>query len=227
MTDFLDGLGDVLISGAKGAAAGAALGPIGAGAGGLIGLASSLVPHVFGADAQAALSAAAKVATGADDEASQVQILSTDSAALAAYKVQALKIAADREQAQLDAQTDQITASFGDVADARQQTVNLAKTGSQISWGAPAVSIVVVIGLFASFAGLLWVKRIDDAGVAAMINTIIGALVLAFGGIVRYWTGGAQDAVSSARKTEIIAQSMPASALPKPLAVAPAADVKN
>ena len=222
---------DALAGLAKGAAIGSVVPgvgtAIGAGAGGLIGLASSLVPHVFGADATPILAAAAKAITGAGDEASQVQILSTDSAALAQFKVQALQIAANREQAQLDAQTDQITASFGDVADARQQTVNLAKTGSQISWGAPAVSIVVVIGLFASFAGLLWVKRIDDAGVAAMINTIIGALVLAFGGIVRYWTGGAQDAVSSARKTEIIAQSMPASALPKPLAVVPATDVKN
>ena len=221
---------DALSGLAKGAAAGSIVPGMGTVIGGLTGLATSLVPHIFGDDAKPALAAAARAITGADDEAGQVQVLSTDSAALAAYKVQALKIAGDREQAQLDAQTDRITASYADTQDARATTVDLAKTGSSISWGAPVISITIVVGIFVAFGALLWRQHIEDAGVSAMVNMIVGAFVLAFGQVARYWLGGQQQeaigAASSARKTELLGRSVPTLALPKPLAVVPASDVK-
>lgn len=214
MSDIAQQALSALLAGGKGAAAGMALGPVGAAAGGLIGLASSLVPHIFGDDAKPALAAVAQAITGVTDEARQVQILSTDPAAVAQFKVQALQIAADREAAQITAQTDELTARLADVANARQQTVQLAQAGSKMSWGAPVISLVVVVGLFGALAALLYVGEIQDSGVSAMINMIVGGLVAGFASVLGFWLGSSSG---SARKTELLANSVPGHLMDKPL----------
>jgi hypothetical protein len=211
MSDIAQQALEALLSGAKGAAAGSVGGPIGAAAGGLIGLASSLVPHVFGEDAKPALQAVAQAITGATDEAAQVEVLSSDPAAIAQFKVQALQIAADREAAQLNAQNDEITARLADVANARQQTVQLAQAGSGLSWGAPVVSVIVAVGFFAAFAALMWVRAIEDAGVSAMVNMMVGGLVSALTTVLSYWLG---SSAGSRRKTDMLAAGVKAAPEP-------------
>jgi hypothetical protein len=212
MTDWTDVLGGA----AKGAAAGAFLGPIGAGAGGLIGLASSLVPHVFGEDATPILAAAAKAITGADDEAGQVQVLSSDGAALAQFKVQALQIAKDREQAQLDAQSNDIANRLADTQDARKTTVDLAKAGSTIAWGAPAVSILAVAA-FGSAVAIILLHAVPESSKEAA-NVLLGALAAGFVQTLNYWLG---SSAGSASKDVRLANSVPASMLHKPLTSEP------
>ena len=211
---------DALEGAVKGMAGGSVVPGIGTAIGGLVGLASSLVPHIFGDDAGAALSAAAKAITGAPDEAGQMQVLSTDPAAIAQFKVQALKIAADREQAQLDAQTNDISARLADVQDARSTTVDLAKANTAISWGAPAVSVLAVLA-FGGAVTLILLRAIPE-GSQQSANVLLGALAIGFGQVLNYWLG---SSAGSASKDARLANMVPSSMLPKPAAIVPAADV--
>lgn len=188
----------------KGAAAGAALGPIGAAAGGALGLAMDLLPgaaHLFGADAATAARVVQTVAavTGSSDPAQQA-LAASDPHVAADLRVQLAQIAADQQAAQL-----------ADVADARQQTVQLAQAGSKISWGAPVISIVVVAGFFVAFGSLMWVQAIEDAGVSAMVNMMTGGLVAGLTTVLSYWLG---SSAGSQRKTELMAAGSPAAPEP-------------
>jgi hypothetical protein len=172
------------------------------------------VPHVFGDDAKPALAAVAQAITGTTDEARQVEVLSSDPTAIAQFKTQALQIAADREQAQLNAQSDDLAARLGDLANARQQTVQLAQAGSKMQWAAPVVSVVIAIGFFATLVTLTYYGKPLDPFVANIINMLVGALILGFGQVCNYWLG---SSAGSARKDDQLANSVPAHALDRPL----------
>jgi hypothetical protein len=209
MSDIAQQALEALLAGTKGAAAGSVGGPIGAAAGGLIGLASSLVPHVFGEDAKPALAAVAQAITGATDEAAQVEVLSSDPAAIAQFKVRVLEIAAEREAARLNAQTDELTARLADVAGARQQTVQLVQAGSGLSWGAPAISVVVLLA-FSVLTGFVVSHSIpaDSQPVAMVLLGTLGAMA---NQCVSYWVG---SSAGSRRKTDMLAAGVKAAPEP-------------
>lgn len=213
--DWLGTLEGAAMAGAKGVAAGSMGGPMGMAAGGLIGVASSLVPHVFGPAAQPALSAVARAITGETEEAKQVQVLTTDPAAIAQFKVQALQIAADREQAQLNAQSDDLAARLGDVASARAQTVQLTQAGTKMAWGSAIVSAVLLTAWFSSLVANYFHAQPLGADDAAVLRNL--ALLVA-----GYWIG---SSAGSARKDERLARAVPGDLVPQPAAIVPAADV--
>lgn len=89
-----------------------------------------------------------------------------------------------------------------DRADARAQTVELAKAGSRISWGAPVVSVIVLVGFFSVMALLFVIPKEDMAErTFNLLNMLFGALVLGFGQVTNYWLG---SSAGSAAKDKLL-----------------------
>ena len=206
----------------KGAAAGSIVPGLGTVGGGLIGLATALVPHIFGTDSAPLLHAAAALVTGKTAEADQLAEMSGNPAATENFRLEALKIAQDERASERAADQARMDAVLADVANARQQTVTLAASSSPIAWGAPIVSLIATLGFFAAFAALVFAPVSQDAGRAAMLNILIGALAAGYTGVLGYWLG---SSAGSARKTELLQGSVPSALLPHPAALVPVADV--
>lgn len=221
--------GDLLAGAAKGAAAGSVVPGLGTVAGSLVGLASALVPHVFGTETEPLLHAAAAVVTGQGKQADQLVTLSTDPAAREQFRLEVLKIAADREMARDQAQEarDQalqvrLDAALADVADARKQTLGLAGMGSSLAWAAPMVSVIVLLA-FGILSCVVLFHQVPD-GSQSLANVLLGALASMAGAVVQYWVG---SSAGSARKDGLLANSVSKDLLPQPAAVVPAGDVQK
>ena len=78
-----------------------------------------------------------------------------------------------------------LEAQLADVASAREQTMALAKDGSQIAWGAPVVSIIVTGG-FLAITGYAVMHGVADNPVTQML---VGTFAAAFGTVAQYWLG--------------------------------------
>jgi hypothetical protein len=86
-----------------------------------------------------------------------------------------------------------------DVANARTQTVDLAKASSDIAYGAPVVSIIVTLGFF-SLLGVVVMHGITDSPV---LQVLLGTVTASFTQVANYWLGSshgsqAKDATISA-----------------------------
>ena len=139
---------------------------------------------------------------GTTDPAAAATLLA-DQSKVSDLRIALAKIGADVERAKLDAQTAAITAALADTANARQQTVDLAKSGSSIAWGAPVVSIIC-LGLFGYG---MWVVFHAVPGDTTQAQTgIIEALKQLPIAVVMYWLGSSR---SSQSKDEMIYNSMP------------------
>ena len=225
MSDTTGWLGtglDVLTGLAKGAAAGSVVPGLGTIGGGLIGLATALVPHIFKPSAAPLLRAAAEVVTGKANEGDQLAELAANPAATEAFRLEVYRIAQDERTAERAADQARMDAVLGDVADARKLTTALASAGTKMQWAAPVVSVVVAVGFFSALALLAIKGQIADAGVSAMVNMMVGGLVAGFTQVLSFWVG---SSAGSARKTELMQTSVPSTLLPRPAALVPAADV--
>lgn len=109
---------------------------------------------------------------------------------------------ADMARAQHEAETAQWQATLVDVQSARGQTVELAKAGSRIAYGAPLVSALVVSGFIAIL--ILWIARPPGAP-DQVITMLVGTLAAAFGAVVQYWLGSSSG---SKNKDEAIGSLM-------------------
>jgi len=78
-----------------------------------------------------------------------------------------------------------LESQLADVANAREQTIALAKDGSQIAWGAPVVSIIVTSG-FLAITGYAVMHGVADNPVTQML---VGTFAAAFGTVAQYWLG--------------------------------------
>ena len=90
-----------------------------------------------------------------------------------------------------------LEAQLADVANARGQTIELAKDGSQIAWGAPAVSTIITVG-FLAITGYAVMRGVADNPVTQML---VGTFAAAFGTVAQYWLGS--SAGSHAKDTTI------------------------
>ena len=156
----------------------------------------------------AAVTSAVRAITGTDNPEAAAAALAADPSKAADLQVALARIAAESDAADRAADLEDFKASIADVAGARTQTVDLAKMGSPIAWAAPTVSVVVTAGFFAVTAIVAFAPVTADAGRAAMLNQLIGALTLAFGSVISYWLG---SSAGSARKTELLNQASVAS----------------
>lgn len=91
---------------------------------------------------------------------------------------------------------DGLKAQLADVQSARNQTVELAKAGSAIAWGAPLVSVLITAGFFVML--YLVIRREIPEGSRDLANIMLGSLGSSFTAVVGYWVG---SSAGSAQKT--------------------------
>lgn len=129
-----------------------------------------------------------------------VDVLGTADPAAAATAIQdPAKLAELRKQV-LDVQFAFYKADAEDRASARLQTVELARLGSRIAWGAPLISGLVLL----VFGAVLYRVLIEPVppGQDAIVFTMLGALTTMATAVVSYWVG---SSAGSARKTDLLA----------------------
>ncbi|MCA8882232.1 MAG: glycoside hydrolase family 108 protein [Rhodobacteraceae bacterium] len=96
--------------------------------------------------------------------------------------------------------TDELTElekRLSDKQDARSTMLGLQKEGSALAWGPVAVSLVVVVGFFATLLYLIYLVRSGmganpspaDQMVLQIVNIAVGALTAGFATVVSFWLG--------------------------------------
>ena len=194
-------LSQLAVDAAKGAAAGSVVPGVGTALGAVGGIALDLAPEIgrwlFGADAGptiAAVKGAVEAVTGTDHSQGQLAALG-DPETAASLRLQLAQIAADRASAADEATQARLAAQLANVADARAQTIALAQAGSGIAWGAPIVSVVVLVSFGAALLAVL-MRALPD-GSADVANVMLGTLGAMATSVVGYWVG---SSAGSARK---------------------------
>lgn len=159
----------------------------------LLNLAPSVAGWVLGDKTGAAVDKVTgiiKSVTGLDDP-------SGVDAALAARPELALQlketlIRAESEERQR--QHDEMLARLEDVASARRQTVELAKTGSPLAWGAGVVSVLAVL-VFAGFVYLLFAQEVP-ASMKDALMLLGGSAATGYGMVLSYWLGSSSGSAA-------------------------------
>ncbi|WP_156480902.1 hypothetical protein [Variovorax sp. PAMC 28711] len=111
------------------------------------------------------------------------------------FEVEMAKVDQAREAAYID-----------DTKSARQQTVDLTKSGSGIAFGAPVVSTLIVVGYFFCIYRLFIVQADLPANAFQLLNVMFGALSLAFGQVCNYWLGSSAGSKRSGDAVRKIAE---------------------
>lgn len=186
---------------AKGAAAGSVVPGIGSALGAAGGVALDLAPELgrwlFGPESAATVAAvqsAVQSVTGATQPDAQISALANPDVAKE-LRLQLASIAAERSAAAAKAAQEQLMAQLADVANARATTVQLAQSGSHLAWGAPVVSVIVLL----TFGGVmaLALLRSLPANAEPVLNVLLGTLGAMATSVVTYWVG---SSAGSARK---------------------------
>lgn len=173
----------------------------------LIPLALSVAPQLakwlFGDDAEKTATTVVNTVqqvTGAVDDITANAAIAKDPTVLANLQQALAKIAADKEATAEQARMDELKAYFADVAGARSQTVELAKAGSAIAWGAPVVSVVILL----IFLATLYMAMTHEfpTGSKEILVGVVGALTGMATMVANYWLGSSKG---SADKAEHIA----------------------
>ncbi len=177
----------------------------------LIPLAISLAPEIgkwlFGTRGEATAAAVAQVVqsvTGTPDAEVAQQVLARDPQAAAQLRLQLAQLAAGSEQAQRQADLDEMSARLRDVQDARAQTLGLARAGSAVQWAPAILSFVVLL----TFGVVMWaaLTRVLPAGSETILNMLLGTLAAMATSVVGYWVG---SSAGSAQKTDLLYRSAP------------------
>lgn len=100
---------------------------------------------------------------------------------------------------------EEFQASLKDTANARQQNLELVKSGSIIAWGAPIVSAIVLTTFLVTLS-FAFTSPSGAGGHEQLINLMAGALTTMATAVVGYWVG---TSASSAQKTNLLAMSQP------------------
>ena len=107
----------------------------------------------------------------------------------------------------LDAAQAELEARLRDVEDARATEVALVKSGAEIQWAPPVVSVATILG-FIVIAMMIFSGRITaDASPLAMM--IVGAMVGNANTVIQFWLGSSQG---SRDKDATIAKAVPRAA---------------
>ena len=168
----------------------------------IIGLLLQYAPELIG------LFAGDKAGTAAGKVADAAKVVfGTDDPQKAQAQIQMNLQLAEAFVEQAKIQLEEVRLAIQDVQSARLQTLELAKQGSAISWGAPVVSVIVVVGFFVVM-GLLFVQPVDlPPSQAQLLNVLFGALIPAFGTVVQYWLGSSAGSKRSGDAVRAIAEA--------------------
>ena len=194
-------LESIVSDAARGALAGSVVPGFGTVLGAVGGVVLDLAPELsrwlFGPGADSTVSAVQKAVgsvTGTTDPLMQAQTLANPEKA-AALRVELARIAAEQAAAAAASNQAILIAHLNDVANARATTAQLAQAGSSIAWGAPVVSLAVLV----TFGGVvaLALTRQMPAGAEPVLNVLMGTLGAMATSVVGYWVG---SSAGSARK---------------------------
>lgn len=195
---------DLTTMGTGDAAVGSAVPGLGTALGGVaLAVAPEIGRWLFGPDAApvtVAVQQAAHRVTGAVTPDAQAAALADPDLA-AQFRVELAGIAATRAAVADAAAQVRWTAQLADVANARGTAVQLAQAGSVMAWGAPVVSVLVLV----TFGGVVSMVLLHDIPTASatVLNVLIGTLGAMATNVVGYWVG---SSVGSARKDERLAR---------------------
>ncbi len=121
-----------------------------------------------------------------------------------ADRAAAQEVARNVERDKAVAYLDELKARLADTQNARQQTLQLVEAGSSMAWGAPVVSIVVLIG-FVALSVLA--MRPDLAGVRENVTLyLLGAWQSLATAVVGYWIGSSAGSARSGDAVRALAQ---------------------
>ncbi|MBF0563126.1 MAG: hypothetical protein HQL37_14180 [Alphaproteobacteria bacterium] len=175
---------------------------------GLAKVALDVAPEIVSWFAPETGAAVAKIAdavrgiTGTDDPSQAKAALVADPSLAFQLRQQAAAIAHEERMAELNSTAAENAAMLADVASARSQTVELARVGSALAWGAPIVSIIVLLGLVVLSVAIFTVP-IPHEQIQPAYMLLQGFMTLATG-VVGYWVG---SSVSSSQKTALLAMA--------------------
>jgi len=106
-------------------------------------------------------------------------------------------IAAEGQERQR--QHDEVMAQIADISSARNQTIELAKAGSPLAWGAALISVLVLV-TFGCVLYFVLTKQIPE-GQNEVAMYMLGTLSTMAAGVVSYWVGSSQG---STQKTALL-----------------------
>jgi len=79
-----------------------------------------------------------------------------------------------------------------DIADARQQTVELAEAGSSIAWGAPVVSVLAT-GIFLVCVIAMFFGKVTET---PSLGLVVGAAIAGYTQVLSFWLGSSNSSRS-------------------------------
>lgn len=166
----------------------------------LLGLAPTVASWIMGDKTGAAVSQVTGIAReilGTDDANGIERALAADPNIALQFKMAVLQAEADARahtERLRQQDLDEMKAQLADVASARGQTVELAKAGSPIAFGAVVVSVLVTV----AFMLALWFVVRQEIPLASreIAYILLGTLGAKFGDIVAYWVGSSSGSAS-------------------------------
>ena len=190
------------VSVGKGAAVGSAIPVVGTALGAVGGAVIDLAPEigrwVFGSNSGQAVEAvkvAIQAATGTVDPEAQLAVLAGSPDKAYNLRLELSRIAAAQASVAAEAAQAELVAHLQDVAHARAASAGLVQAGSVMAWGAPIVSLIVLVtfGMVVTFA----LTKNTPTEADPVLNMLLGTLGAMATSVVGYWVG---SSVGSARK---------------------------
>ena len=168
-----------------------------------LGLAPELGRWLFGETAEHATRAIAQAvqrATGTADPGAAEAALAGDPRVASELRWRLAEIAAEMAETARRAEVDDLAARLRDEADAQTQALAAAQRAAEagrspVVWGAPVVSVVVLVAFGGAMA--LTLLRTIPPGSEAVLNVLLGTLAAMATSVVSYWVG---SSAGSARK---------------------------
>lgn len=117
--------------------------------------------------------------------------------------------ALSKAEMQIQAEVEKLRLELADIQNARATTVELAKANSGIAWGAPIISVVIVLGFFSVMILLFIVKTDFPPATVTLLNVLFGALIPAFIQVCNYWLGSSAGSADKAGQIAALAAVMP------------------
>lgn len=140
------------------------------------------------------VASAVSAVTRTEDPAAAQAAISADQQLAAQLRIELAKIGVQAAKDQHDAAQAELASRLADVGDGRRQTEDLIAKASPIAWGAPVLSIVILI----SFAVMLYVVLKDNIPKDSqnMAQILLGTLAAMATQVAYYWLGSSQGSAS-------------------------------
>ena len=138
--------------------------------------------------------------TGTPDAAAAAKVLATNPDAAQNLSVELAKVVAQLQAQEDQANADALKATLTDVANARQQTVDLSIGKSAIAWSAPLVSAIILLA-FGTMLYLVMTRSVPEAN-APLANLLLGVLGTMAVQVGNYWLGSSAGSAAKANTIE-------------------------